>query len=472
MQRLSATDAMMLYQEQSSKDHGHSMRVILVDPPKEAMPRAWEQIRDNLVSALNQLPLFWCRLVPTPLSLHHPLWVPDPHFHVYNHFHRVGCPSPGGERELADLVADIASRPLDRTRPLWEMWIVEGLASGGLAVVSKMHHALADGVATVQMFAECCTTEPRSPDEQSPRQRPTVAPIPSNVRLLTMAARDVLKVLPTVPTVWRRARQVRRLRGERATVSNPPQGTDAQPTSLNRNPGPYRNFAHLTFDLNDIKTIKNAFGVSINDVYLAICTTSVRSLLLERDELPEVPLIGGVAASTRTTAEQQDTYGNRVATMAVRLPTGSEDPVQRLMDIKAEADIAKADFRMAEGARLGDILELLPPPVHHLILAAVNRLTNAGRPVVGNVILSNVPGPQETLYFGEFKIKAIYGVGPLLGGIGLNITAWSYVDQLHMSVLSNPETIPDPWPFVQMAQDAFDELHKRANTLDQRGTDG
>ena len=470
--RLSATDAMMLYQEQSTKDHGHSMRVILLNPPDEVTPRAWQQVRDILISAMSRLPLFWCRLIPTPLSLHHPLWVPDPDFRVHNHFHRVGCPSPGGERELADLVADIASRPLDRTRPLWEIWIVEGIADGRFAVVSKMHHALADGVATAQMFLACCTTEPTPPGVQSALQCPPVAPIPSKARLIGMAVQDVARLLPTVPTVWRRARQVRRDRRNSATGPKPPQGTDAQPTSLNRNDGPYRNYASVTFDLNDIKTIKNAFGVSINDVYLAICATSVRQLLLDRDELSDVPLIGGVAASTRTAEEQQHTYGNRVATMAVRLPVDIEDPVQRLLAIKAEADIAKADFRKAEGARLGDILELLPPPVHHLMLAVVHRLTSSGRPVVGNVILSNVPGPRETLYFGDFQIEAIFGVGPLLGGVGLNITAWSYADRLHMSLLSNPQTIPDLWSLVRMARNAFDELYKHATAMDRKGTGG
>ena len=472
MQRLSATDAMMLYQEQTSKDHGHSMRVILLDPPDGVPPAAWLRVRDIFVNALNRLPLFWCRLVPTPLSLHHPLWVPDPDFHVYDHFHRVGCPSPGGERELADLVSDIAAQALDRKRPLWEMWIVEGLAGGRLAVVSKMHHALADGVATAQMFMQCCTTEPVPPGDLSPLPRPAASPIPSNVRLIWMAVQDVLQLLSTVPAVWRRSRQVRHERRDRKAESRPPQGTDAQATSLNRNIGPYRRFAHASFNLEDIKTVKDAFGVSVNDVFLAICATSLRQLLLERDELPDVPLIGGVAASTRTTEEQHHTYGNRVATMAVRLPTDHEDPVQRLLAIKAEADIAKAEFRMAEGARLGDILELLPPPVHHLMLAAVHRMTSKGRPVVGNVILSNVPGPRETLYFGDFKIAAIYGVGPLLGGIGLNITAWSYAGQLHVSLLSNPETIPDPWKLAQMAQDAFDELHKQAPTSHRKDTDG
>ena len=381
-------------------------------------------------------------------------------------------PFPRGERELADLVSDIATQPLDRRRPLWEMWIVEGLAGGRLAVVSKMHHALADGVATAQMFVECCTTAPTPQGELSPLRRPPVAPIPSNARLIGMAVQDVLKVLPTVPAVWRRSRQVRHERRERKAELRPPQGTDAQATSLNRNIGPYRRFAHASFNLDDIKTVKNAFGVSINDVFLAICTTSLRQLLLERDELPDIPLIGGVAASTRTAEEQHHTYGNRVATMAVRLPTDNEDPGQRLLAIKAEADIAKAEFRMAEGARLGDILELLPPPVHHLMLTAVHRMTSKGRPVVGNVILSSVPGPRETLYFGDFKIAAIYGVGPLLAGIGLNITAWSYAGELHVSLLSNPETIPDPWQLAQMAQDAFDELYKQAPSLDRKETNG
>jgi hypothetical protein len=189
---------------------------------------------------------------------------------------------------------------------------------------------------------------------------------------------------------------------------------------------------------------------------------------LDRDELPDFPLIANVPVSTRT-LEQQYTYGNRVGALAVRMPTDIEDPVERLLALKSDVDIAKADFRLAEGARPMDVAELFPPLVHRLVVRVVRDRTSKGRPLMGNVPLSNIPGPRAAVYLGDFKITSVHGLGPLVAGMGLNMTAWSYAGRLNLSLLSCQETIPDLWALAELAQDAFDELYRRCGTARARG---
>jgi diacylglycerol O-acyltransferase / wax synthase len=461
MRRLNAIDTTLLYQDTLLDNYGHSMRVIVVDTSRCPEDLAYQHVREGLESLCSRLAPFSWRQVATPLGLHRPMWVKDPDFVMDNHFYRIGCPPPGADAELADLVAMIASRPLDLSSPLWENWIVEGLASGHIAVISKVHHALVDGVGTVQMYEELCTTEPVPHGDLPSPPQVKAAPIPSKAALLALAAKDVFALLPAVPVVLRRAREVRRARLARAPELAPAQPHTARPTSLNGKLGPHRRYAFVSFAIADIKTIKDTFNVSVNHVYLAVCAGALQCFLAQRGELPDVPLLAAVPASFRT-REEANTYGNLASAMTVRLPTNIEDPVQRLMAVKADADIAKADFALADGGRTEDILGLIPPVAHKVILRAVKRLMGGGRPLMGNVCVSNVPGPRAPLYFGDMKVAAIYGVGPLMPALALNITAWSYVDELTVSVLSDASTIPDLWPLTELLRDAFDELLKEA----------
>jgi diacylglycerol O-acyltransferase / wax synthase len=371
----------------------------------------------------------------------------------------VACPAPGSERELAGLLATIASKPLDMSRPLWESWIVEGLDSGQIAVIAKVHHALADGVAIAQMFEAFCTTEPIPFDEMPPPANIPRATLPSKPALLRLAAKDVASVLVTMPDAVRTAFRVQTARRRRPDELAPAAMSEMRPIFLNHRLSRHRGYAYAAFPLADVKTIKNTFAVSINDVYLAVCAGAIQRLLSERGELPDSPLVAAVPMSVRT-PEEANTYGNRVGVMKVRLPTNVKDPVARLKAAKAEADIGKGDFQLAAGARADEIMELIPPVLQKLMLRALQRANP--KLLTGNVALSNVPGPREPLYFGDVKIDGIYGVGPLQLSMALNITAWSYVDELQVSVLCDTLSIPDPWPLVALLRDSFDELLEAA----------
>jgi WS/DGAT/MGAT family acyltransferase len=459
VKRLSASDAMLLYQERSRYDYTHSIRITLVEPPAGV---GAAQVREALLRVVSQFPLLTWRIARTPFGLHHPLWVTDPALDFREHVYRVGCPAPGTDREFAQLVSDFASRPLDRTRPLWESWVVDGLQSGHIAIITKIHHALADGVATAHLFEQVYSGEPVPFDQLPEIKRYPAPPTPSLGKRTRLALVDVVTGVPKAALMlFKRRAEVRNLLAQRDDGPEPARGFDQKTTALNAPGESHRQFAVLSLPLAEMKSVGAAFGATINDVFLAVCAGAVRRFLLERGQLPDFPLVAGVPVSTREPNEQVQ-HGNRVSLLQIRLATDIQDPVERLLAIKADAKVAKDHFQATIGARPEDALEILPPAVHKLLVHAMKMAVGKGRAVAGHVALSNVPGPRKPLYLAESRVSAIYGVGPILGGVGLNITAWSYLDQMNLSLLSGRRTFPDLWPLTAMVNDAFEELRNEA----------
>lgn len=454
MQRLTASDALFLYQERSRDDFMHSMRIAVVD----LKGRSSKELRDVMIRSCSMLEPYHWVVEQVPLFLHHPMWRVDADFDVEGHVHRAGCPSPGTRLELAEIVSRIASRPLDLTRPLWECWIVDGLEHGRAAVVVKVHHALADGVATGLMTMEACETEPTA---LSDLPAPPVFPAEPGLSALEhigLAARDTARhVSRAVPDLITRQRVVRRSRAGGSGTPTPAKFSEAPTISLNHAPGAQRTYAYDTFPLADLKAARPAFGATLNDLFLAMGAGAMRRLLIERDELPDRPLVACVPVSTRR-PEDPASSGNRLGTLAVRLRTDLADPRERALASKLEADASKASFRLTAGARPENYVDCLPPALQLLLLRAARQQAQRGKPIVGNVGMSNVPGPAKPLFLADFEIESLHGVGPLTAGLGLNITAWSYAGQLNVSYLASREALPDLWPFVDHFRASFEEI--------------
>jgi WS/DGAT/MGAT family acyltransferase len=465
MHRLSGMDAMFLYNEVPTQ-HMHTLKLAILDVPDDY---SFEEAMREFASRVHSVPPLRQRVVPTPLGLNHPLMIEDPDFDPELHFHRAALPTPGGPRELCAFISEIASRPLDRTRPLWELWMVEGLAGGRVACVMKVHHALADGVATADMLMRFMTTEPEEalPPEDRPWQPEAV---PSRRRALWLALRDLVPFLiAAVPALWRAAAEARRLRALHADRPHGAHGFEAPDTSFNGLLTSHRRFVSATIPFEEFERVKRALGGTVNDVVLAMVSGALRRYLLERDELPDSSLIATVPVSTRK-PEQQGTFGNRVAAMYIRLRTEMEDPLARFQAIREESAASKSDFADAPGAQLSDFLELMPPFVARLMFSRTTTLMKRlGRPSQANVIVSNVPGPRQELFENRFRLAAFYSIGPVLEGIGVNVTAWSYQGQLHLAVVTDRKMVPDPSVLIERLRDALAELIKLA---DERATSG
>jgi WS/DGAT/MGAT family acyltransferase len=446
MQRLSGLDASFLYLETSTQPL-HVCSVLELDTSTIPGGYSFEKMRDQLASRITAIPTFREKLANSFLNLDHPVWVKDDEFHLERHVHRIGLPAPGGRVELAEICGHLASLPLDRRHPLWEMWAIEGLdgtdarKGGRLAVLTKVHHAAVDGVTGANLMSQLCSVEPDAPPPQPVDASPEANPLRIAlgglgrfaVRPITLAT----SVLPsTVSTV---VDTVRRAAGGRAM----PSPFAAPQTPFNASITADRNVAFAQLNLADVKKVKDHFGVKVNDVVMALVSGVLRTFLIQRDELPENTLVAMVPVSVH---DRSDRPGrNQVSGMFASLQTQIADPGERLRAI-SEANVIAKDHSSAIGATLlQDWSQFAGPAVFGVAMRvyARTRLTES-RPV-HNLVVSNVPGPQIPLYFLGAEVEAMYPLGPIFHGAGLNITVMSLNGKLNVGLISCPELLPDLW---------------------------
>lgn len=453
-------DAKFLYSETPTA-HMHTLKVAVIDVSEVPGGLPFEEMLAHLERRLDRLPPFRRRVVPVPLSLGHPVWIEDPDFDLRRHVRRMRVEPPGDSRRLAALVAEVAGHPLPRDRPLWEIVVVEGLAGDRVAVVAKVHHAVADGATSVALLLEALAGGRGGAAPAAHRPEP----VPGRRRLLVAALaahRSRLRRLPwLVVRTWRGVRQAAGLR--RAAQVRPALPLLTPRTPLNVSLPATRTFAMTTVPLAELKLVRHSFGVTLNDVFLAVCSGALRRHLLATGALPTRPLVASVPLAT--SAGPLEGGGNHVDNLYVSIATDVADPLARLRCISGSARSAK-DVRAALGTDLlEERAEIVPPQLYSLAIRAWTRtrLADRVRPPV-NVVLSNVAGPAETMGLGAARIEALFSVGPILEGIGCNITAWSYAGRLHVSVLGSPRSLPDPWPLVGFLHTALDELTEAART--------
>jgi len=446
LQRLSGLDASFLYLETSTQPL-HVCSVLELDTSTIPGGYSFAKLREELAVRVKAIPTFRERLANSFLNLDHPVWVEDEQFDVDRHLHRIGLPAPGGRAELAEICGHLAGLPLDRRHPLWEMWAIEGLdgtdarKGGRLAVMTKVHHAAVDGVTGANLMSQLCSIEPEAPPPE-----PIAASADANPLRIALgglgrfASRPVslaTSVLPnTVSTVFD---TVRRAAGGRAMAS--PFAAPQSP--FNGSITAHRNVAFAQLDLADIKTVKNHFGVKVNDVVMALVSGVLRTYLLNRAELPESSLVAMVPVSVH---DRSDRPGrNQVSGMFAALQTQIEDPAQRLSAIAAANDVAKEHSSAIGATLLQDWSQFAGPAVFGVAMRvyARSRLTES-RPV-HNLVVSNVPGPQIPLYFLGARVQGMYPLGPIFHGAGLNITVMSLDGRLNVGLISCPELIPDLW---------------------------
>jgi WS/DGAT/MGAT family acyltransferase len=454
MRRLSGEDAVFVYAETPSMPM-HTLGTTILDPagaPGGAF--GFERIVATVASRLHLVPPFRQRLLEIPLGLGHPVLVDDPGFRIENHLHRIAVPAPGSLRELAEVVGDIAARPLDRSQPLWEMWVVEGLSGGRIALITKMHHCMIDGASGSSQMAQLMDLEASPPPPQLPRGRWSPPPLPSALELarLSLGSRFVSpiwlgRLLLHTATGLRRRRRAQR---EIARGGPLPPVLQMPPTTrFNRAISTHRAVAYGSASLADVKRIKNAFGVTINDAVLAACALSVRRYLEARDDLPERPLICMVPVSLKSQQEKVE-FSNKVSTLLVKLPTQLAEPEDVIEAVHGETADAKHVFAAIEEDLLSPWLQLVPPVLSALGARLYSDLGLADRQLTPiNLIVSNMMGPPVPLYFGGARVEAVYPMGPVGEGIGLNLTVLSNMGRLDIGVLACRESVPDVWEIAE-----------------------
>jgi WS/DGAT/MGAT family acyltransferase len=451
MERLSGLDAFFLYLETPTQPLNVCC---IVELDTSTMPGGYTygRFRAAVAKRVATMPEFRMKLADTQLNLDHPVWVDDDGFQLRRHLHRIGVPAPGGRRELADVCGYIAGHPLDRDRPLWEMWVIEGGArTGVVAVMLKVHHALVDGVAGANLLAQLCSLEPDAPSPQPVRGAGGGNPLQIAVSGLMGFALRPLRLATVVPTtaltLMRTALRARDGRAMAAPFSAPP-------TPFNGAVSRHRNIAYTQLDLRDVKRVKERFGVTVNDVVVAVCAGVLRRFLLERGELPDDPLVATVPVSVR---DKSDRPGrNQTTWMFCRVETQISDPAERIRSIAAGNTAAK-DHTAAMPTLLHDWTQFGGPTMFGAAMRILPHIPISHSPAF-NLILSNVPGPQAQLYFLGCQVDAMYPVGPIIGGAGLNITVMSLNGGLGVGIIACPDLLPELWGIADAFPEALKEL--------------
>jgi diacylglycerol O-acyltransferase / wax synthase len=481
MRQLTSLDAQFLALE-SARQTGHVAGLAILDPT--TAPGGGLELEDMKRLMQERLPLLpplrW-RLTEVPLGLDYPYWIDDPDFDLDFHVRDLALTSPGSDKQLAEQVSRIVARPLDRSRPLWELYLIHGLEGGtNVAVLTKIHHALIDGMSGAEIMGLLLDLAPEGrelPDapEAQPDRDPSdiellgrgLVGLPRYplrlLRSLPAAVPNIdetpFGVLPGAGTVSRLAARLQGMVGggdQRRALERKP--LTAPKTSFNGRISAHRRFAFGPLPLDAVKEVKNAHGCTVNDVVVSICASAVRRWLIAHNELPADPLVAQIPISVRS-GEQAGTYGNRIMLMAAPLFTNEPDPIRRLYLTHEAMLEVKERHKALPAELLQDANHFIPPAVFHRAAQLTFRLSTSrpGRPT-WNLVVSNVPGPQFPLYMAGAKLVANYPVSVITDGMGLNITVMSYDGDLDFGIIGDRDQVPDLWCVMEWLQDGLDEL--------------
>jgi diacylglycerol O-acyltransferase / wax synthase len=461
MDRLSGLDASFLYLE-TPEQLMHVCGLIVLDPSTMPDGYTFDSFKREIERRVSDVPQFQRKIRRVPLGLDHPLWVRDEHFDIERHVHRLALPQPGGYDELVELCGHLAGQRMDRGRPLWEMWVIEGYDDDKVVVFMKMHHAGVDGVSGANLMSHLCSLEPDAPPVAEPEPyRPSIVPPDLELLgrgLLAQLSKPVAVARLLTPTTQFLSRTVSRAR-EGTAMAAP---FSAPRTSFNGTITGHRSVGVANMSLEDVKAVKNATGTTVNDVVLTVTGGALRSWLADRDELPETSLLASVPVSVRERSAR--TVGaNKVSAMFAKLFTDVEDPLDRLAQM-SEANRNNKEHHQAVGAdALQDWAEFAAPRTFGLAVRAYAGLKLAEKhPVVHNLVVSNVPGPPVPLYFMGARIVSLYPLGPVFHGAGVNVTVASNNGELNVGIMACREMVPHVSDLVQRFPEELAALKKAA----------
>jgi WS/DGAT/MGAT family acyltransferase len=426
----------------------------------------FKDIIEHIETRLIYSPVFKRRLMRLPLDFDHPYWVEDEFFDIEHHMFHSRLPEPGDWRQFCIHLARHFSRPMDMNRPLWDMYVIEGLdrikgiPKGSYAIATRVHHAAIDGASAMHFFSALSDRDPEgtpaidlepfteelgeSPSTINVLNRALISNIQSPVKM----ASTLLKFSPAIFDT------IRKTLGSDAS-----KGKKVPQTRFNQPVSPHKMFEGTRFSLKDLKRIKDSVeGSTINDVVLAICSGALRTYLDHHGELPADPLVAIAPVNARSSGRDAELPGNNISAMSVALPTNVADPLERLQTIRDTTRQTKAAKSGISARLMTDLSKHVPAAT----MAGVARLIAGGRFTsrLCNLFISNVPGPQQPLYMNGAKMLHTYGMAPLADGMGLFIATPSYNGEMTFSVISAREIMPDIEYFRKCIDASFKELFK------------
>ena len=454
MQQLTGLDAAFLALETRTST-GHVGGVCVLDPSTASEPLDLARLTALMAQRLPLVPVMRRRLQHAPFGLDQPYWIDDADFDIEYHIRELALPSPGSDAQLQEQVARLHSRSLDRSRPLWEMYLITGLADQRIAVYTKVHHAAIDGASGAELLTVLLDLSPEG-RELPPAEPFTPSGPPGLVQMTARTAArlawrpvesmkitgGLLKAVPTLaPVITPVIGGIFGLnRGDGGVIPTRPGRAPATP--FNKAITPHRRVAFRSVDLATVKAVKNAFGVSVNDVVMTMCAGALRRWLQDHDALPDAPLVSMIPVSVRDETSKGK-LGNKVSAMLASLPTNVDDPAQRLAIVHEATKVAKAQQAAIPQGLVDDISDFSPPALTARAARVVFATGVLHRVPPFNIVISNVPGPNVPVYLGGARLLAQYPVSVITDGQGLNITLVGYLGQLHFGLAACRELVPD-----------------------------
>jgi diacylglycerol O-acyltransferase / wax synthase len=459
-ERLTAADAVFLRIETPHEpQHVGSLSVLAGAPLRGADGRLrFDDLRDHVARRTHRVPRLRQRVMEVPYNQARPVWVDDEHFDIDYHVRLTALPRPGDDDQLAVLMSRLQSLPLDRARPLWEMWFVDGLADDHVGMIIKTHHALGDGIANVDLALALVDLEPDPPaDEPAPEWAPRAAPSPNDLladavreqmarpaklaRSMLEAARDPRPAIEAATNVGRTVASF---------LAQPPPAPWNVPVSA------HRRWVAASVPLSGVRTVRKRHGVSINDVVLAACSGALRTFLLEHgdDDIEHRVIKAMVPVSLRGKEQHGDTLGNLVSLIIVDLPVDEPDPLARLRRIHSSTSELKGSGLVDGAHRILDLADAITP-----LAGPLTRYVSRTIPM--NLVITNIPGPPVPLYLCGARFERVFPYVEVIDNEGLTIAVVSYDDHLHFGITADRDVMADLGEVAASIEHEFAVLGKR-----------
>jgi WS/DGAT/MGAT family acyltransferase len=444
---MGGADAFMLAME-TPRAYMHTFKVAILDPTTDPEGWSYEKFHRNFEERVHLVPYLRWKYAKTPLGINLPLWIEDEDFNLDFHIRRVALPDPGDHKALCEFMSSAYAYQLDRSRPLWKCWVVEGLEGGKVATVTMLHHAYVDGVGASYGLERLYRDSPDYVHESVPQW--TARPTPSWGKKLWLGIVDWPEaVLKNLPKVVLGLRQRKALEKQYASEGKPPHPSPGmmQQTPINAVLSYGRTFVCDTMPIADFKTISKGLGVTINDVFLCCAAGAIRQLFLDGHYNPDQSPLIAATPFAGDRPEGMEGLGNFVSLDYCWLHTDIEDPLQRLhASHKAASDMKEHLRKSAEmNADFSAIMKVMPPWVGKALSWWLREKKKGSLSLFGNVALSNVPGPRKQLYWDKYKLDNWFSTGQVIDGTCLNMTMWSYCQNVNLCVLADKKVLPDGW---------------------------